>query len=107
MPVQGAMGAISYVRGLRVLRIEDLHCRLEEEAVTDLRALTQVSLPATYTIEHTAIVYDETLSKLAPDCSSCHSVQLWANLFSQHVGHRFKSRSSQKEKSKESHQQGD
>jgi len=50
------MGAISYVRGLRVLRIEDLHCRLEEEAVTDLRALTQVTLPATDTPKHTAIV---------------------------------------------------
>ena len=36
------MGAIAYVSGLRVLRIEDLHCRLEHEAVTDLGALTQV-----------------------------------------------------------------
>ena len=36
------MGAIAYVRGLRVLRIEDLHCRLEHEAVTDLGQLTQV-----------------------------------------------------------------
>ena len=40
--MQGAMGAIAYVRGLRVLRIEDLHCRLEHEAVTDLGQLTQV-----------------------------------------------------------------
>ena len=40
--VQGAMGAIAYVRGLRVLRIEDLHCRLEPEAVTDLGQLSQV-----------------------------------------------------------------
>ena len=40
--MQGALGAISYVRGLRVLRIEDLHCRLETEAVTDLGALAQV-----------------------------------------------------------------
>ena len=36
------MGAISYVHGLRVLRIEDIHCRLEQEAVTDLGSLTQV-----------------------------------------------------------------
>ena len=40
--LQGALGAISYVRGLRVLRIEDLHCRLETEAVMDLGALAQV-----------------------------------------------------------------
>ena len=40
------MGAIAYVRGLRVLRIEDLHCRLEHEAVTDLGQLTQVCLTA-------------------------------------------------------------
>ena len=40
--MQGAMGAISYVHGLRVLRIEDIHCRLEQEAVTDLGSLTQV-----------------------------------------------------------------
>ena len=40
--MQGAMGAIAYVRGLRVLRIEDLHCRLEHEAVTDLGQLSQV-----------------------------------------------------------------
>ena len=44
-PVQGALGAISYVRGLRVLRIEDLHCRLETEAVMDLGALAQVCHP--------------------------------------------------------------
>ena len=43
--VQGALGAISYVRGLRVLRIEDLHCRLETEAVMDLGALAQVGQP--------------------------------------------------------------
>ena len=40
------MGAIAYVRGLRVLRIEDLHCRLEHEAVTDLGQLVQVCSPA-------------------------------------------------------------
>ena len=43
--MQGALGAISYVRGLRVLRIEDLHCRLETEAVMDLGALEQVRQP--------------------------------------------------------------
>ncbi len=43
--LQGALGAISYVRGLRVLRIEDLHCRLETEAVMDLGALAQVCRP--------------------------------------------------------------
>ena len=43
--MQGALGAISYVRGLRVLRIEDLHCRLETEAVMDLGALAQVGQP--------------------------------------------------------------
>jgi hypothetical protein len=42
--MQGAMGAISYVHGLRVLRIEDIHCRLEQEAVTDLGSLTQVRM---------------------------------------------------------------
>ena len=62
--MQGAMGAIAYVRGLRVLRIEDLHCRLEHEAVTDLGQLSQVRLPAL--LERTVLTLRRTPSQHQP-----------------------------------------
>ena len=39
----GAWSAISCVKSLRRIAIEDLHCRLEPDALKDLASLTQVS----------------------------------------------------------------
>lgn len=39
----GALSAISCLPALRMLRIEDLHCRVGKEALAELAALTQVS----------------------------------------------------------------
>ncbi len=40
---QGALSAISCLPRLRVLRIEDLHCRVDKAALAELARLTQVS----------------------------------------------------------------
>lgn len=39
---QGALSAISCLPRLRVLRIEDLHCRVDKAALAELARLTQV-----------------------------------------------------------------
>ena len=40
----GAWSAISCVRSLRRLAVEDLHCRLDAECLKELAYMTQVSL---------------------------------------------------------------
>ena len=42
---QGALSAISCLPRLRVLRIEDLHCRVDKAALAELARLTQVGTP--------------------------------------------------------------
>jgi len=41
---QGALSAISCLPNLRALRIEDLHCRVDKAALSELARLTQVRI---------------------------------------------------------------